>query len=270
MPDFKQTMQAPVENTIVMPDFKQTMQAPVENTIVMPDFKQTMQAPVENTIVMPDFKQTMQAPVENTIVMPDFKQTMQAPVENTIVMPEFKQTMQAPVENTIVMPEFKQTMQAPVENTIVMPDLSAAHIIKNEPVLLPNFSSMGDNQPVFNNENLPPFHFPPMAESTIKNEQMPIIQSMPSFRENITNEIAAPPQMSLPQNNPITDDKPDKLESNILMYMPHGAKVKKSIIESLVSKQYTQAVIKAKVQEMCSKKTLKSSIENGIEYLIRP
>jgi len=52
--------------------------------------------------------------------------------------------------------------------------------------------------------------------------------------------------------------------------MPHGAKVKKDIIKSLISKQFTENEIEAKLSEMISAGVLKLSDENGNSYLIRP
>jgi hypothetical protein len=63
--------------------------------------------------------------------------------------------------------------------------------------------------------------------------------------------------------------KPDKLETNILMYMPRGAKVKKEIIKSLVSRQFSQEEIDMKIRDLVVREVLVLRQENGIEHLHR-
>jgi hypothetical protein len=65
-------------------------------------------------------------------------------------------------------------------------------------------------------------------------------------------------------------NKQGKLEGNILMYMPRGAKVKKEIIKSLVSKQFSDRDIEAKISELVTTGVLVLNADNGEHYLIRP
>jgi hypothetical protein len=54
------------------------------------------------------------------------------------------------------------------------------------------------------------------------------------------------------------------------MYMPRGAKVKKEIIKSLVSKQFSDRDIEAKISEMVTAGVLMLNADGGDQYLIRP
>jgi len=61
-----------------------------------------------------------------------------------------------------------------------------------------------------------------------------------------------------------------RLQGNILMYLPHGARIKRSIIKGLVSKKFSAEEIDAEVDLMVSDKSLLVEVEDGVEYLLRP
>ncbi|WP_333788339.1 hypothetical protein, partial [Methanomethylovorans sp.] len=62
----------------------------------------------------------------------------------------------------------------------------------------------------------------------------------------------------------------ERLQGNILMYLPHGARIKRSIIKGLVSKKFSAEEIDAQINLMISDRSLQVEIEDGVEYLLRP
>lgn len=64
-------------------------------------------------------------------------------------------------------------------------------------------------------------------------------------------------------------DKKDRLEGNILMYMPHGAEIKRDIVKSLLSTRYDSNEIDAKINQMIADNTLSAVIREGKDYLVR-
>ncbi len=169
-----------------------------------------------------------------------------------------------------MMPEFNSAA-SPFESKPMMPNFNvAATPVASNPVM-PDFNMGKDtpsdgNPPILKLHEMPdmamadkaaPFIAPSMPENTsgAGNMQMP-------FMGNQRNDNASGKQK---QNNA----KPGKLEGNILMYMPRGAKVKKAIIKSLVSKQFSDAEIDSKLNEMLSSGVLSMDTDNGEQYLVR-
>jgi hypothetical protein len=62
----------------------------------------------------------------------------------------------------------------------------------------------------------------------------------------------------------------DRLQGNILMYLPHGARIKRSIIKGLVSRKFSAEEIDAEIDLMISDRSLLAEAEDGLEYLMRP
>ena len=62
----------------------------------------------------------------------------------------------------------------------------------------------------------------------------------------------------------------ERLQGNILMYLPHGARIKRSIIKGLVSKKFSAEEIDAQINLMISDRSLQVEVEDGVEYLLRP
>lgn len=62
----------------------------------------------------------------------------------------------------------------------------------------------------------------------------------------------------------------ERLQGNILMYLPHGARIKKSIIKGLVSKKFSAEEIDNQIKSMVSGRSLLVEAEDGVEYLLRP
>ena len=64
-------------------------------------------------------------------------------------------------------------------------------------------------------------------------------------------------------------DKKDRLEGNILMYMPHDAEIKRNIVKSLLSTRYDSDEIDAKINQMIADNTLSAATRDGKDYLVR-
>ena len=64
-------------------------------------------------------------------------------------------------------------------------------------------------------------------------------------------------------------DKKDRLEGNILMYMPHDAEIKRDIVKSLLSTRYDSDEIDAKINQMIADNTLSAATRDGKDYLVR-
>ena len=253
------------ESKPMMPEFN-AVAPPVASKPVMPEFN-AVTPPVASKPVMPEFN-AVTPPVASKPVMPEFN-AVAPPFESKPVMPEFN-AVAPPVASKPVMPEFN-AVAPPVASKPVMPEFNAvAPPVASKPVM-PEFNLGKDtpsdgNTPIFKLHEMPdmamvdkvaPFIAPSMPENTsgAGNMQMP-------FMGNQRNDNASGKQK---QNNA----KPGKLEGNILMYMPRGAKVKKAIIKSLVSKQFSDAEIDSKLNEMLSSGVLSMDNDNGEQYLVR-
>ncbi|MDO9517962.1 MAG: hypothetical protein Q7J10_07950 [Methanosarcinaceae archaeon] len=77
------------------------------------------------------------------------------------------------------------------------------------------------------------------------------------------------PSISTPSKSPQLTVNSDKLEGNILMYILHGAEIKRSIIKSLLSKRYDPKEIDVKLDHMIGAGTLSTAIKDDTEYLVR-
>ncbi|MBC7085842.1 MAG: hypothetical protein H5T43_05710 [Methanomethylovorans sp.] len=69
--------------------------------------------------------------------------------------------------------------------------------------------------------------------------------------------------------NSTSVDLNERLRGNILMYLPHGARIKKSIIKGLISKKFSTEEIETQINLMIAENSLQVEVENGIEYLLR-
>jgi hypothetical protein len=174
--------------------------------------------------------------------MTELKTPEQAQEMPGFVMPELKTPEQAEKMSGFEIPELKPPEQAEEMSGFEMPELKP-------PVGV---------QPINTDATQSISELPPMMNT--KPTNMQVMQTPPP-------QPAAPPVT--PSASSGSDTKPDKLESNILMYMPRGAKVKKEIIKSLVSRQFSQEDIDRKLQELVAREVLVLKQENGIEQLHR-
>ncbi|WP_164997886.1 hypothetical protein, partial [Methanolobus psychrotolerans] len=212
--------------------------------------------------VMPVFKLPEQTKQETEFVMPELKLPEQTKQDAEFVMPELKLPEQTKQETEFVMPELKLPEQTKQDAEFVMPDLNVPQI--------PDTKSSAGIQ-TFNPwetktaPELPPFKMPEMQHPGNPGSVPPFIND-----ENCSMQgIQSTPAPTAPVIKQSTDTKPDKLEGNILMYMPRGAKVKKDIIKSLVSRQFSQEEVDRKIKELVAREVLVLKQENGIEHLHR-
>jgi len=264
MPELKPPVEETAEKPFAMPELKPPVEETAEIPFKMPDLKPPVEETAETPFEMPELKPPVEETAETPFEMPELKPPVEETAEKPFAMPELKPPVEETAEIPFKMPELKPPVEETADKTFEMPELKppvdvpgfspAVENPKETPVVIPDFGSNENAPPLPNMENIPPFELPPMAKNAQGNTQA---SSAPPGFENKSQQVES------------DGSKPDKLESNILMYMPHGAKVKKSIIESLVSKQFTNDEVNAKVQEMFAKQVLSNSVEDGVEYLIR-
>lgn len=261
-----------------------------EEVTHMPVFGQREKKMDEHVPMMPAFNQHL--PKEQGLVMPELSQQAGPGSGPNFVIPELKPQATTSPKTEFVMPEFKapfnnfmdEQMEVPMGTRSSGPALTEGYGQMTpavSPFNIPGQTAgpAGADQPLFrlhempepaNTEKMPPFIAPSMPE-TLNNAQVPqFMESQPA---------AVPPSQQHPKQ-PLMDRsinqtfgknaKPGKLEGNILMYMPRGAKVKRSIIKSLVSKQFSDNEIEAKISELVSAGVLMVNADNGEQYLVRP
>jgi hypothetical protein len=263
MPEFKPPEQENQDNAFVMPVFKPQEQTNQDTEFVMPKFKPPEQENQDTEFVMPVFKPQEQANQDTEFVMPVFKPQEQANQDTGFVMPEFKPPEQENQDTEFVMPEFKTQEQANQDTGFVTPELKPPEKAnQNMGFAMPELKAP-EHSPVMPDlrppEGMPTFELPDMKKP-VKFEGMPEMQNVPG------QPAPSAPALTAEHNS---DAKLDKLEGNILMYMPRGAKVKKEIIKSLVSRQFSQEDIDRKIQELVAREVLVLKQENGIEQLHR-
>jgi hypothetical protein len=242
MPEVKPPEQAQEMPGFEMPELRPPEQAQEIPGFVMPELKTPEQAQEIPGFVMPELKTPEQAQEMPGFEMPELKPLEQAQEMPGFVMPELKTPEQAEKMSGFEIPELKPPEQAEEMSGFEMPELKP-------PVGV---------QPINTDATQSISELPPMMNT--KPTNMQVMQTPPP-------QPAAPPVT--PSASSGSDTKPDKLESNILMYMPRGAKVKKEIIKSLVSRQFSQEDIDRKLQELVAREVLVLKQENGIEQLHR-
>ncbi|MDN5310318.1 MAG: hypothetical protein PWP14_1712 [Methanolobus sp.] len=290
MHDLNQHVVPVNEHVPVAPSFSNHINQINEQVQQMPLFDQQEKKMAEHTPMMPVFGQ--HAAKEQELVMPEFDQQAGPDSGTGFVIPELNPQAMPGHGTGFVMPEFKAPVndfmtdqrELPMETSGSRPALA-----KIETEMMPAMPSFnvpgqaadpaGTAQPLFRlhdmseparAEKTPPFIAPPMPE-TLANAQAPsFTESQPAAVPPFQQQ-SRQPVMDRPLNQPSgKNTKPGKLEGNILMYMPRGAKVKRSIIKSLVSKQFSDNEIEAKISELVSAGVLVVNADNGEQYLVRP
>ncbi|WMW22549.1 hypothetical protein RE476_01655 [Methanolobus mangrovi] len=246
MPEFKPPEQTNQDIGFVMPELKPPEQTNQDSGFVMPEFKPPEQTNQNSGFVMPELKPQEQTNQDLGFVMPELKPPEQTNQDSGFVMPEFKPPEQTNQNSGFVMPELKPPEQTNQDLGFVMPELKPP---EHTPVV-PDFKPP---------EGMPTFELSDMVQPA-NFEGMPEVHNIPPQPTPFT------PAPMIEQSD---DTKLDKLEGNILMYMPRGAKVKKEIIKSLVSRHYSQEDIDRKIQELVAREVLVLKQENGIEQLHR-
>jgi hypothetical protein len=255
MPEMK-----PPEQEVEQPEFKMPELKPPEQEITQPEFQMPEFKPPEQEAEKPEFKMPKFKPPEQEAEKPEFKMPEFKPPEQEVEqpefqMPEFKPPGQEAEQTGFQMPELKPPEQELGQTAFAMPELetsrSPAMPDTNEAeLLMPEMKA--PEMPPIAGESMPPFNAGTEAAPEIQTE---------------TSQMQSP-KVS-PDVNQSAGTKPDKLETNILMYMPRGAKVKKEIIKSLVSRQFSQEDIDRKIQELVARQILILKQENGVEQLHR-
>ncbi|MDW7731712.1 MAG: hypothetical protein SCH66_04700 [Methanolobus sp.] len=295
MPELKQPVETQQEQAFVMPELEHPVETQQEQAFVMPELEHPVETQQEPAFVMPELKppvettDSTQAPVpgpnppfeiaENEpFVMPE----LSAP-EGAEQAPSFMSEMKPPFENTdqpFTMPDLKTPAGTEEAGTFKLPELQPETVSPLKMTEQQNAPVM-EKQPLFKIHNIDP----PRQEEKLPPFVAPAFDTQPENAQAPPFEIPAqktnPPAQQPPMRQPVKDttmeaparnssSKPDKLGSNILMYMPHGAKVKKDIIKSLISKKFSENEIEVKISELVSAGVLKLAAENENQYLIRP
>jgi hypothetical protein len=252
MPELKPPEQGMEQTEFQMPELKPPEQDVAQTEFQMPELKPPEQGMEQTEFQMPELKPPEQDVAQTEFQMPELKPPEQEVTQTEFQMPEMKPPGQEVEQPEFQMPEFKPPEQEMEQTAFAMPELQTPEI--------PVDDNAGITMPEMKPPEMPPSGGEAMPPFNPGTEAMPEMQS-------------AAPQMQAAnvQSNPAQDAgvKPDKLETNILMYMPRGAKVKKEIIKSLVSRQFSQEDIDRKIQELVAREILILKQENGVEQLHR-
>ncbi|QLC50292.1 hypothetical protein HWN40_08580 [Methanolobus zinderi] len=294
MPELKAPMEEKSDQGMAMPDLKPPTEPQSEPPFTMPDLKTPGTDQQEPPFQIPDLKPPAEVTGNEAAGMPGMEPPFENTGEESFAMPDLSSP-----EPDAQTPPFMSETKPPFENNdqgFAIPDLKPPEGMEEatspgipdlQQTAAPPFETMQqgqpeEKQPLFKIHNIdsdqpddeqPPFVAPAFPESQPQeNAQLPPFENP---GQDINPPAAQPPTQPVNEKPPAPPTgnsslKPDKLGSNILMYMPHGAKVKKDIIKSLISKQFTENEIEAKLSEMISAGVLKLSEENGNSYLIRP
>jgi len=215
--------------------------------------------------------------------------TVASPEVPAVSTPSFVMPELSEVSTPVTSPFTVASPEVPAVSTpsFVMPELSEVSTPVTSPsFVMPELSEAGGRSAPSPFEMLPAMSVP----STGNDMQMPsfaatnlsaegIQMQPPSFvQQEVHPQFpfgSATPQSQV-QNNDISRvntnnmSQNERLQGNILMYLPHGARIKRSIIKGLVSKKFTAEEIDAQINLMISNRSLLVEVEDGLEYLLRP
>ncbi len=280
------------EPITVMPEFNQQVIQEKGPAPIMPAFNQTVIPISEQEITMPAFDQDTTPASEQASAIPAFNQQVTPVSEPKLTMPIFDRNATPVSEPAPLMPFFEKQAEPISEPSFSMQEFKSQVIVEQETkMMMPEFKMSGDTgqmttaMPVFGDQNQtenaadlkqPIFKLHAIPEP-LKTDKMPpfIAPSIPDTHETahlppfVEPQSAPMPQLQ-PRQSAQSNSKPGKLEGNILMYMPRGAKVKKEIIKSLISKQFSEGEIEAKISELVSAGVLRINTDSEDQYLIRP
>lgn len=188
--------------------------------------------------------------------IPDIKPAEQIQTVSSIAAPE-KQS-DGTTGSPFVIPDLKLSEEPESELSIAMPDFKPAEgIPADSPIAAPEKPSDESTQPPF---EIPVSKLPEkMAQSSLFSQN----PAVPAFK------ISQPETVPSPTPSSKVADKKDRLEGNILMYMPHGAEIKRDIVKSLLSTRYDSVEIDAKINQMIADNTLSAVTREGKDYLVR-
>ncbi|MBN2110241.1 MAG: hypothetical protein JW705_04035 [Methanosarcinaceae archaeon] len=304
------TVRIQQEQTIVIPELKEQMGDQMEKTIVIPELNKPMGDQMEKTIVSPELNKPMGTQQEQAMVMPELKPPVEMKMrkpgpfpdpafgivgDGQFAMPEpgvpeeveqlapFMQGMKEPPENndlTFVMPRLEPPIATEETTIFKLPELKPEMVPTVETAEQQSAPAMG-KQPLFKLHSMEPVQqeeihtsfIAPAFDTRAENMQfMPFRDPQPGIDPHVQGSPVCQPAGNRPAATTAgnTSPRPGKLGSNILMYLPHGAKVKKDIIKSLISKQFSEDEIETRISELVASGVLKLAGEEGIQYLMRP
>jgi len=216
-----------------------------------------------------------------SFVMPELSE-----VSTPVTSPFTAASPEVPAVSTpsFIMPEFSEvSTPATSPFTVASPEVPA---VSTPSFVMPELSEAGGRSAPSPFEMLPAMSVP----STGNDMQMPsfaatnlpvegIQMQPPSFvQQEVHPQFpfgSATPQSQVQNNdssrvNTSNMSQNERLQGNILMYLPHGARIKRSIIKGLVSKKFTAEEIDAQINLMIANRSLLVEVEDGVEYLLRP
>ena len=244
--------------SFVMPEFSEV------STPVSSPFSASPEVPAVSppSFVMPEFSEV------STPVSSPFSTSPEVPAVSppSFVMPEFSE-----VSTPVTSPFNVASPEAPVPSTpsFVMPELSGSVESNSSPFEMPPSMSVplagNDIQmPSFAATNPPAAGIHVQPPSFVQQEVHPqspfgSVTFQPQVRNNDSYRV-----------NTSNTSQNERLQGNIVMYLPHGARIKRSIIKALVSKKFSAEEIDAQINLMISNRSLLVEVEDGAEYLLRP
>ncbi len=220
---------------------------------------------------------------EGTIFM-GMEQEEGTKADKEVVMPKLKVPETKGQEERTIFMGMEQEEGTKADKEVVMPKLKVPETRGQEEgtkadheVLMPGFQpqppsieyTVEENFLKMNHDSPPP-KLPEMQHINVPKEDSPF---MATENDKLNGEKIKKVQSNQPgainNTQQKTTNKQDKLEGNILMYMPRGAKVKKEIIKSLVSRQFTKDEVESKIKDLIKREILAIRVENDSEHLHR-
>ena len=267
-------------STPVSSPFSASPEVPVPSTpsFVMPELSE-----VSTPTTSPFIVASPEVPAAST---PSFIVPELSEVSTPTTSPFIVASPEVPAASTpsFVMPELSE-VSTPTTSpfTVASPEVPA---VSPPSFAVPELSEAGDRSSPSPFEMLPAMSVP----STGNDIQMPsfaatnlpvegIQMQPPSFvQQEVHPQFpfgSATPQSQVQNNdssrvNTGNMSQNERLQGNILMYLPHGARIKRSIIKGLVSKKFTAEEIDAQINLMIANRSLLVEVEDGVEYLLRP
>jgi hypothetical protein len=278
-----ETNETPVNSMIVAPgmadqpqeSFSVQANNPYTSSFVMPELSDVPTPAPSPFVAAPPERSVPSAP---SFVMPELSDvSTPAPSPFVAASPE-PYVSSTP---SFVMPELSDVptpspfvaappeRSAPSTPSFVMPELSAIGQSSLSPFEMPHAMSVPSSG---NDLQMPSFAAEGPAASGIQ-MQPPSFLMQEMQVQSPFESVAIQPQT---QNNDSSRvnlssmSMNERLQGNILMYLPHGARIKRSIIKGLVSKKFSAEEIDAQINLMISSRSLLVEVEDGVEYLLRP
>lgn len=221
------------------------------------------------------FRSVVNVEVHKEPICPIIK-TNEPHVDSVIITPNTVDNPQDP---------FPAQADGPSAPSFIIPDLSDVatlappNVASSEPSVP---SSPSYVQPELSNivhPNISPFETPPVTPmpDSINDIQIPSFTAAGPEMQMAHVPLCGPDIFQSPtQKNDSfkvssgSSSMNERLQGNILMYLPHGARIKRSIIKGLVSKKFSAEEIDNEINLMVSVHSLQLEVENGVEYLLRP